>query len=364
VAEPEILSALDPEQRSAAEAVRGPVCILAGAGTGKTRAITHRIAFAINSGTVSPAHVLAVTFTARAAGELRGRLRGLGAGAVQARTFHSAALRQLQYFWPRTIGGELPAILKSKVPLLAEVAGRLRLGLSSSDLRDVASEIEWMKALQRPPDDYASSVLLAHRIAPRPVTEITALYAGYEDLKVRKKQFDFEDLLLHATALLETEPAVALQVRDQYRYFVVDEYQDVNPAQQRLLDAWLGDRDDLCVVGDPEQTIYSFAGASPEYLTGFSTRYPKATVVRLVRDYRSTPQVVALANRLSGGALVAQLPPGPVPAVDSYSDEVAEAAAVALNRPAPSSSRRREGPSFMFRVSIASSTAGSIFFLI
>jgi DNA helicase II / ATP-dependent DNA helicase PcrA len=329
VAEPEILSALDPEQRSAAEAVRGPVCILAGAGTGKTRAITHRIAFAISSGTVSPAHVLAVTFTARAAGELRGRLRELGAGAVQARTFHSAALRQLQYFWPRTIGGELPAILKSKVPLLAEVAGRMRLGLSSSDLRDVASEIEWMKALQRPPDDYASSVLLAHRIAPRAVTEITALYAGYEDLKVRKNQFDFEDLLLHATALLETEPAVALQVRDQYRYFVVDEYQDVNPAQQRLLDAWLGDREDLCVVGDPEQTIYSFAGASPEYLTGFATRYPKATVVRLVRDYRSTPQVVALANRLSGGALVAQLPAGPVPAVDSYPDEVAEAAAVA-----------------------------------
>ncbi len=329
VAEPEILSALDPEQRSAAEAVRGPVCILAGAGTGKTRAITHRIAFAVRTGTVSPAHVLAVTFTARAAGELRGRLRGLGAGAVQARTFHSAALRQLQYFWPRTIGGELPAILKSKVPLLAEVAGRLRLGLSSSDLRDVASEIEWMKALQRPPDDYASSVLLAHRIAPRPVTEITALYAGYEDLKVRKNQFDFEDLLLHATALLETEPSVALQVRDQYRYFVVDEYQDVNPAQQRLLDAWLGDRDDLCVVGDPEQTIYSFAGASPEYLTGFSTRYPKATVVHLVRDYRSTPQVVALANRLSGGALVAQLPAGSVPVIDSYADEVAEAAAVA-----------------------------------
>ena len=329
VAEPEILNALDPEQRSAAEAVRGPVCILAGAGTGKTRAITHRIAFAVRTGTVSPAHVLAVTFTARAAGELRGRLRGLGAGAVQARTFHSAALRQLQYFWPRTIGGELPAILKSKVPLLAEVAGRLRLGLSSSDLRDVASEIEWMKALQRPPDDYASSVLLAHRIAPRPVTEVAALYAGYEDLKVRKNHFDFEDLLLHATALLETEPAVAAQVRDQYRYFVVDEYQDVNPAQQRLLDAWLGDRDDLCVVGDPEQTIYSFAGASPEYLTGFSSRYPKATVVRLVRDYRSTPQVVALANRLSGGALVAQLPAGPVPVIDSYADEVAEAAAVA-----------------------------------
>jgi DNA helicase II / ATP-dependent DNA helicase PcrA len=328
-AEVEVLGTLDPEQRAAAEAVRGPVCILAGAGTGKTRAITHRIAFAARTGVVAPSHVLAVTFTARAAGEMRGRLRGLGVGRVQARTFHSAALRQLQYFWPRTVGGELPAVLKSKVPLLAEVAGRLRLGLASSDLRDVAGEIEWMKALQRPPDDYASSVQLAHRIAPRPEADVTAMYAGYEDLKVSKNLFDFEDLLLHATALLETEPDVASQVRDQYRYFVVDEYQDVNPAQQRLLDAWLGGRDDLCVVGDPEQTIYSFAGASPGYLTGFPKRYPHATVVRLVRDYRSTPQVVALANRLSGGALVAQLPAGPAPVVAGYDDEVAEAAAVA-----------------------------------
>ena len=330
-----MLAGLDPEQRSAAEAVRGPVCILAGAGTGKTRAITHRVAYAVRSGAVAPAHVLAVTFTSRAAGELRGRLRRLGASNVQARTFHSAALRQLQYFWPRAVGGELPGIVKSKVPLLAEVAGRLRLGLSASDLRDVAGEIEWMKALQRPPDDYAASVALAHRIAPRPVADVAAIYAGYEDLKVRKGLFDFEDLLLHATALLETEPGVAAQVRDQYRYFVVDEYQDVNPAQQRLLDAWLGGRDDLCVVGDPEQTIYSFAGASPSYLIGFPARYPAATVVRLVRDYRSTPQIVALANRLSGaahssgGALIAQRPAGPVPVVASYDDEVAEASAVA-----------------------------------
>ena len=325
----DVLAGLDPEQRAAAEAVRGPVCILAGAGTGKTRAITHRIAFAVAEGVVAPGHVLAVTFTTRAAGELRGRLRRLGAGNVQARTFHSAALRQLQYFWPRAVGGELPGLLQSKVPLLAEVSSRLRLGLSSSDLRDVAGEIEWMKALQRPPDDYAASVELAHRIAPRPVADVTAIYTGYEDLKVRKNLFDFEDLLLHATALLETEPDVAAQVREQYRYFVVDEYQDVNPAQQRLLDAWLGSRDDLCVVGDPEQTIYSFAGASPEYLTGFAARYPKATIVHLVRDYRSTPQVVSLANRLSGGKLVAQRPAGSAPSVASYDDEVAEAAAVA-----------------------------------
>jgi DNA helicase-2/ATP-dependent DNA helicase PcrA len=328
-ARPDVLAGLDPEQRAAAEAVRGPVCILAGAGTGKTRAITHRIAFAVHEGVIAPGHVLAVTFTTRAAGELRGRLRQLGAHGVQARTFHAAALRQLQYFWPRAVGGELPSVLQSKVPLLAEVAGRMRLSLSPSELRDVAGEIEWMKALQRPPDDYPASVELEHRVPPRPTSDVVAIYAGYEDLKVRKNLFDFEDLLLHATALLETEPEVAAQVREQYRYFVVDEYQDVNPAQQRLLDAWLGGRDDLCVVGDPEQTIYSFAGASPSHLLGFQSRYPKATVVRLVRDYRSTPQVVALANRLAGGALVAQRQPGPPPTLTSHDDEVAEAAAVA-----------------------------------
>jgi DNA helicase-2/ATP-dependent DNA helicase PcrA len=305
------------------------VCILAGAGTGKTRAITHRIAYAVQTGAVQPGHVLAVTFTARAAGEMRGRLRQLGVSSVQARTFHSAALRQLQYFWPRAIGGELPGILKSKVPLIAEVSGRLRLGLSASDMRDVASEIEWMKALQRPPDDYAASIALTHRVAPRPATEITALYAGYEDLKTRKNLLDFEDLLLHTTALLETEPGIAAEIRDRYRYFVVDEYQDVNPAQQRLLDAWLGDRDDLCVVGDPQQTIYSFAGASPALLTGFAARYPHATVVELVRDYRSSPQVVAVANRLSGGRLVAGRPDAAKPTITGYDDEVAEANAVA-----------------------------------
>jgi DNA helicase-2/ATP-dependent DNA helicase PcrA len=325
----DVLAGLDPEQRAAAEAVRWPVCVLAGAGTGKTRAITHRIAFAVHEGVVAPGHVLAVTFTTRAAGELRGRLRQLGANGVQARTFHAAALRQLQYFWPRAVGGELPAVLQSKVPLLAEVSGRLRLSLSPSELRDVAGEIEWMKALQRPPDDYPASVELEHRIPPRPAADVAAIYAGYEDLKLRKNLFDFEDLLLHATALLETEPEVAAQVREQYRYFVVDEYQDVNPAQQRLLDAWLGGRDDVCVVGDPEQTIYSFAGASPSHLLGFPARYPKATVVRLVRDYRSTPQVVALANRLAGGQLVAQRQPGPTPTLSSHDDEVAEASAVA-----------------------------------
>jgi DNA helicase-2/ATP-dependent DNA helicase PcrA len=328
-AESRLLANLDPEQRAAAEAVRGPVCILAGAGTGKTRAITHRIAYAVQTGAVQPGHVLAVTFTARAAGEMRGRLRQLGVPSVQARTFHSAALRQLQYFWPRAIGGELPAILKSKVPLIAEVAGRLRLGMSASDMRDVASEIEWMKALQRPPDDYAASIALTHRIAPRAAAEITSIYAGYEDLKTRKNLLDFEDLLLHTTALIETEPSIAAEIRERYRYFVVDEYQDVNPAQQRLLEAWLGDRDDLCVVGDPQQTIYSFAGASPAQLTGFAARYPRATVVELVRDYRSTPQVVSVANKLSGGRLVAGRPDGAKPTVTGYDDEIAEATAIA-----------------------------------
>jgi DNA helicase-2/ATP-dependent DNA helicase PcrA len=326
-----VLDGLDPEQRQAALAVRGPVCILAGAGTGKTRAITHRIAYAVRSGAVPASQVLAVTFTARAAGEMRGRLRGLGVPDVQARTFHAAALAQLTYFWPKVMGTGLPRILERKVSVLATAAGRLRFSLSPAELRDVAGEIEWMKALQRPPQDYQTSVALAGRSAPLPPPDITKIYTAYEDLKREQNLVDFEDLLLHTIGLLETEPLVAREVRERYRYFVVDEYQDVNPLQHRLLDGWLGERDDLCVVGDPEQTIYSFTGATSDYLREFGTRYPEAAVVRLVRNYRSTAQVLHLANRLAagGGQLIAQRPDGPTPRLDVYEDEPAEAAAVA-----------------------------------
>ncbi|RPK76734.1 MULTISPECIES: ATP-dependent DNA helicase UvrD2 [unclassified Streptomyces] len=330
-----VLDGLDPEQREVATALHGPVCVLAGAGTGKTRAITHRIAYGVRAGILQPTSVLAVTFTNRAAGEMRGRLRQLGAGGVQARTFHSAALRQLQYFWPKAVGGNLPRLLERKVQLVAEAAARCRIRLDRNELRDVTSEIEWSKVTQTVPGDYPAVVAKTQRDAPRDPAEISQIYATYEELKRDRSVIDFEDVLLLTVAILQDRHDIADHVRRQYQHFVVDEYQDVSPLQQRLLDLWLGDRDTLCVVGDASQTIYSFTGATPDHLLNFRTRHPNATVVNLVRDYRSTPQVVHLANGLLGQArgraaehrleLVSQREPGPEPACTEYPDEPSEA---------------------------------------
>ncbi|WP_370414767.1 ATP-dependent DNA helicase UvrD2 [Streptomyces fradiae] len=330
-----VLDGLDPEQREVALALHGPVCVLAGAGTGKTRAITHRIAYGVRAGILPPASVLAVTFTNRAAGEMRGRLRQLGAGGVQARTFHSAALRQLQYFWPKAVGGELPRLLERKIQLVAEAAARCRVRLDRNELRDVTGEIEWAKVTQTVPADYPAAVAKSVREAPRDPAEIGQIYAMYEQLKRDRDVIDFEDVLLLTVGILQDRHDIADQIRRQYQHFVVDEYQDVSPLQQRLLDLWLGDRDNLCVVGDASQTIYSFTGATPDHLLNFRNRHPNATVVKLVRDYRSTPQVVHLANGLLSQArgkaaehrleLISQRDPGPEPVYTEYADEPAEA---------------------------------------
>jgi DNA helicase-2/ATP-dependent DNA helicase PcrA len=314
--------------------------VLAGAGTGKTRAVAHRIGYAVATGVVRADRVLAVTFTTRAAGELRARLRqlgnlavpGAGLEQVQARTFHSAALRQLTHFWPAAVGGPAPAVLDSKAGLLAEAARRLRLRLDPVQVRDAAAEIEWAKVTQVRPEEYAVACEKADRAGPLPPADLAALYACYEGLRSERNLVDFESVLELTAAILAGHPAAAAAVQDRYSYFVVDEYQDVNPLQKLLLDQWAGGRDDVCVVGDPRQTIYSFTGATPAYLTGFPLQYPGATVIRLVRNYRSTPQVVALANRVfaaSAEALVAQRPPGQAPLLTEHDDEPAEAAEVA-----------------------------------
>ncbi|MFF7201531.1 ATP-dependent DNA helicase UvrD2 [Streptomyces sp. NPDC008141] len=330
-----VLAGLDPEQREVATSLHGPVCVLAGAGTGKTRAITHRIAYGVRAGILQPASVLAVTFTNRAAGEMRGRLRQLGAGGVQARTFHSAALRQLQYFWPKAVGGDMPRLLDRKIQLVAEAAARCRIRLDRNELRDVTSEIEWAKVTQTVPADYPAAVTKSVRDAPRDPAEISQIYAMYEQLKRDRSAMDFEDVLLLTVGILQDRHDIADQIRRQYQNFVVDEYQDVSPLQQRLLDLWLGERDSLCVVGDASQTIYSFTGATPDHLLNFRTRHPGATMVKLVRDYRSTPQVVHLANGLLSQArgraaehrleLISQRETGPDPAYVEYADEPAEA---------------------------------------
>ena len=330
-----VLAGLDPEQRAAAEAVRGPVCILAGAGTGKTRAITHRIAYQVHSGAVPAGQLLAVTFTSRAAGELRTRLRVLGAHGVQARTFHAAALRQLQYFAPRVLGGGMPDLVDNPLRVVGNAAARLRLRVERTGLRDLAAEIDWAKAVLATPDTYPERAKAAGRDTPLPPDTVAKVFAEYEQSKRRAGAVDFSDLLMIMAGAIEEFRDVATEVHARYRHFVVDEYQDVSPVQQRLLDAWLGGRDDLCVVGDANQTIYSFAGATPEHLLGFRRRFPSAVLIRLERDYRSTPQVVELANRLVRGGgdakltLIGQRPDGPEPTFAEFDDEPAEAANVA-----------------------------------
>src|SRR4051812_6789992 len=340
------LDELDDEQREAVLAARGPVCVLAGAGTGKTRTITRRIAQLVTAGHVAASQVLAVTFTQRAAGEMRSRLRALddgsGTGSVQAMTFHAAGRRQLQYFWPRVVGDTGWQLMDSKFSVVAQAASRAGLQASTDDVRDLAGEIEWAKASLISPEDYAAAVAKVGRDIALDAAKVAGVYAGYETLKARSDGtalLDFDDLLLHTAAAIENDAAVAEEFRDRYRCFVVDEYQDVTPLQQRVLDAWLGERDDLTVVGDANQTIYSFTGATPRYLLDFSRRFPDAAVVRLERDYRSTPQVVSLANRVIAAArgrmagsklhLVGQRDQGPVPTFAEHTDEVAEAAAVA-----------------------------------
>jgi DNA helicase-2/ATP-dependent DNA helicase PcrA len=345
-----LLNDLDDEQREAVQAPRGPVCVLAGAGTGKTRTITRRIAYLVAAGHVAPGQVLAVTFTSRAAGEMRARLRsldlesgtGAGTGGVQAVTFHAAARRQLQYFWPRLVGDTGWELLDSKFGVVAQAANRASMQASTDDVRDLAGEIEWAKSSLISPEAYPDAVAKVGRDIPFDAARIAAVYAGYEAMKARRDGttlLDFDDLLLHTAAAIENDAAVAQEFRDRYRCFVVDEYQDVTPLQQRVLDAWLGDRDDLTVVGDANQTIYSFTGATPGYLLDFSRRFPEAAVVRLERDYRSTPEVVSLANRVIANArgrmagsrlhLVGQRDSGPVPSFSEHPDEVAEATAVA-----------------------------------
>ena len=267
----DLLAELDPEQREVALALRGPVRVLAGAGTGKTRAITHRIAYGVASGVYTPTEVLAVTFTTRAAGEMRSRLRALGAPGVQARTFHAAALRQVRYFWPKVYGGDAPILTESKLPLVGRAPKGVAVSTNRGVLRDLASEIEWAKVSNVRPEDYLSKASKLQRtVSDLEPSAVAAVYDAYEMHKSAEGRMDMEDVLLLAAAILSEDERTAAMVRGQYKHLVVDEYQDVNPIQQTLLGLWLGGSEQLCVVGDPAQTIYSFAGARADYLLDFT----------------------------------------------------------------------------------------------
>jgi DNA helicase-2/ATP-dependent DNA helicase PcrA len=329
----DLLVDLDPEQREAVLATSGPVAILAGAGSGKTRVISRRTAYAIATGVVTADEALVVTFTDKAAGEMVARLRDLGLRGVTARTFHAHALSQLRFFWPLRHDGEpLPELLDSKAPIIGRMARQLPGHYRFTPTKDLADEIEWAKSRRIPPAEYEHRA--RERQPPIPADLFVQLYRNYEREKTRLNRIDFDDLLLQTVDLLEGDEVAAETVRARKRWFSVDEYQDTNPLQQRLLELWLGDRRDLCVVGDEDQTIYSFTGASSAFLTSFADRWPDAKLVPLVRNYRSTPQVLDLANRLiaaEGRAkrLVATRGDGPLPTISRHPSAEQELAALA-----------------------------------
>jgi DNA helicase II / ATP-dependent DNA helicase PcrA len=333
--DPETLIAdLDPEQREAVLATSGPVAIRAGAGSGKTRVISRRTAYAIATDVVAPDQALVVTFTDKAAGEMVARLRALGLPGVTARTFHAHALSQLRHFWPGSHDGEpLPALLDSKLPIIGRMARQLPGHYRFTPAKDLADEIEWAKARRIAPRAYEREAVAADREPPIPVDLFVRTYEGYERAKVRAGRIDFDDLLLDTVSLLETDEAAADTVRARKSWFSVDEYQDTNPLQQRLLELWLGERRDVCVVGDEDQTIYTFTGASSGFLTSFAARWEGAREIALVRNYRSSPQVLAVANRLLAGEgrakrLVATRPDGPEPVFARHASAADELAAL------------------------------------
>ena len=328
----DILAGLDAQQREVALAVSGPVRVLAGAGTGKTRAITHRIAYSVATGSSEAERTLALTFTNRAAGEMRHRLRGLGVQGAQVRTFHAAALRQLRFFWPQLSRTAFPELMSSKAPIVARALSHCKVDSDTALVRDVSGDLEWCKS------NMMDSALIhkAKRDFAIDVATLAKVMDSYETLKKDRNLLDFDDILMLMSAAIRSRPDIATAVHSAYRWFTVDEFQDVNPLQKSVLDLWVGERDDLCVVGDPSQTIYSFTGASSKYLLDFVKTYPSATQIELVRCYRCSPEIVKMANAVINGdtrtkALVlrSQQESGVVPRISTYADDHDEAENVA-----------------------------------
>ncbi len=329
----ELLAGLTEAQRAAVTSEAAPLCIMAAAGAGKTRVLTRRIAYRCVTGRADPGHTLAVTFTRKAAGELRERLARLGLrDGVAAGTFHSHAAAQLQRWWADRRQNP-PTLLDRKARVLGPIVSG-RPGLERVPLADLASAIEWAKARTIGPDRFEEAVGVRARLLPPGASPaaVAAVYARYEDEKRRRGLIDFDDLLGRCADALERDPDFAGAQRWRWRHIYVDEFQDLNPLQHRLLLAWLGPSLDLCVVGDPNQAIYGWNGADPTLLTGLTGRWPAAEVLHLDANHRCTEQIVQVAASVlgpAGGRLRAAGRQGPVPAIRSYETDAAEARAVA-----------------------------------
>lgn len=327
-----LVAGLNPEQREAATHESLRLRILAGAGSGKTRVLTRRIAYQSATGAIDPRAVLAVTFTRKAASELRSRLGQLGLrDGVQAGTFHSIAWAQLRQRWAER-GITPPELITSKLGMIRSVSGER----TTTALLDVMSEIEWANARCVEPEDYPAAATTARRDPPYDPTRMAEIMAAYVNHKRRQRVVDFDDLLRLAARDLRADPVYASGRQWMNRFLFVDEFQDVNPRQFQLLSAWMGEGAHLTVVGDPHQAIYAWNGADASYLVDMPRYFQETATVSLTRNYRSSPQILTVANQVlrdgsdqRGAALVPTRPDGPIPTVAVHPDEVQEARHIA-----------------------------------
>jgi ATP-dependent DNA helicase UvrD/PcrA len=291
-----LLDGLTPDQRDAVTTSANPLCIIAGAGSGKTRVLTRRIAWHSTVGGIDPRRVLALTFTRRAASELRKRTWHLGLREeVAAGTFHSAALATLRRFWDHT-GRSHPTLLDRRISFLAKRHPKL----DRSAVADLDAEIGWARARLITPENYGDAAAAARRRPPRGAEFVARAYTEYQDAKRQRRLIDFDDILALCHATMQRETAFADAQHWRYRHLFVDEFQDVNPLQFALLQSFLGPESTLVVVGDPDQAIYGWNGAEPDFLNDIHHHLPGVAVVHLRANFRSTPEILAAAGRVLG----------------------------------------------------------------
>jgi len=322
-----LLLGLDESQLHAVTVEASPLAIIAGAGSGKTRVLTRRIAWRAMKGKEDPRRVLALTFTRKAAGELRSRLSRLGLrDQIAAGTFHSVAYSQLRIYW-QDRGIKEPTLLTNKISFVTNLLPRDK---RSTDTLDIVTEIEWAKARRISPETYFSEAEKHGRTPPLGLQEVSNIFKSYEELKAERNFLDFDDLLSDCAKIIRSDRSFGEAQKWRFRNFYVDEFQDVNPLQFSLLAAWLDGRPTLCVVGDPNQAIYAWNGAEADHLVRFEEHFRDSTVVSLNKNYRSTPQIVETAScLLENSGITAVRGGGLKPSIANYSDEELEAEGIA-----------------------------------
>ena len=293
-----IYDTLNEQQRRGVMTTEGPVLILAGAGSGKTRVLTHRTAYLIEEVGVNPYNIMAITFTNKAAGEMRERidnLVGYGSESIWVSTFHSSCVRILRRHIDR-IGYDTNFTIydaDDSKSVMKDICKRLNIDTKIYKERSLLAVISSAKDELVSPDEFARQAALSSDFAKRRQAEA---YREYQDVLRKNNALDFDDLIFKTVELFQSDAEVLAYYQERFRYIMVDEYQDTNTAQFQLIRLLAGGHRNLCVVGDDDQSIYKFRGANIYNILNFEKHFPDAAVIKLEQNYRSTQNILDAAN--------------------------------------------------------------------